>query len=47
MVWAGNGVTYTELKQMDLAEYAECLAAKTLWVNEWSPTAKKPNEQRR
>ena len=27
MVWSGNGVTYTELRQMDLAEYQECRQA--------------------
>lgn len=32
MVWSGNGVTYTELRQMDLAEYQECRQAKRLWV---------------
>lgn len=36
MVWSGNGVTYTELQQMDLAKFAECIAAKDLWINEWS-----------
>lgn len=36
MVWSGNGVTYTELQQMDWAEFAECIAAKDLWINEWS-----------
>lgn len=39
MVWAGNGVTYTELMNMDLAEYTECVEAKRLWVTEWSPQA--------
>ena len=37
MVWSGNGVTYTERKQMDLAEYCECLEAKRLWIDEWHP----------
>ena len=35
MVWSGNGVTYTELMQMDLAEYSECCEAKRLWLTEW------------
>ena len=37
MVWSGNGVTYTELMQMDLAEYSECCEAKRLWFSEWKP----------
>lgn len=37
MVWSGNGVTYTELMQMDLAEYRECIEAKILWNTEWKP----------
>lgn len=46
MVWSGNGVTYTELRQMDLAEYQECRQAKRLWVEQWRDEAKpkrKPN----
>ena len=38
MVWSGNGVTYTELRQMDLAEYQECRQAKRLWVEPVSYT---------
>lgn len=45
MVWSGNGVTYTELRQMDLAEYQECRQAKRLWVEQWREEAK-PNESR-
>ena len=41
MVWSGNGVTYTELKQMDLAEFRECVEAKRLWIEEWRPKKKK------
>lgn len=40
MVWSGNGVTYTELRQMDLAEYQECSQAKRLWVEQWREEAK-------
>ena len=40
MVWSGNGVTYTELRQMDLAEYQECRQAKRLWVEQWRDEAK-------
>lgn len=39
MVWSGNGVTYTELRQMDLAEYQECRQAKRLWVEQWREEA--------
>ena len=40
MVWSGNGVTYTELRQMDLAEYQECRQAKRLWVEQTREEAK-------
>ena len=40
MVWSGNGVTYTELRQMDLAEYQECRQAKRLGVEQWRDEAK-------
>ena len=40
MVWSGNGVTYTELRQRDLAEYQECRQAKRLWVEQWREEAK-------
>jgi len=41
MVWSGNGVTYTELMQMDLAEYREAIEAKILYIEVWRPQAKK------
>ena len=28
MVFTGNGISYTELKEMDLAEFAEAVEAK-------------------
>lgn len=46
MVWSGNGVTYTELMQMDLAEYSECCEAKRLWLTEWKPKPNTPNMPR-
>lgn len=33
---AGPGLTYSELKAMDLAEYREAVEARLLWQNEWS-----------
>ena len=44
MVWSGNGVTYTELRQMDLAEYQECRQAKRLGVEQWREEAKTKRE---
>ena len=40
MVWGGNGLTYTELKQMDLAEYREAVEANILYFKTWLPEAK-------
>ena len=37
---SGNCVIYTELSQMDLAEYQECRQAKRLWVEQWREEAK-------
>lgn len=31
MVYSGAGVSYTEMKQMDLAEFAEAVEAKHLY----------------
>ncbi len=44
MVWSGNGVTYTEMMQMDLAEYREAVQAKILYIEVWRPEAKKKNK---
>ncbi len=41
MVWSGNGVTYTEMMRMDLAEYREAVEAKVLYIDVWRPQAKK------
>ncbi len=41
MVWSGSGVTYSELMQMDLAEYRECIEAKILFFSKWKKEAKK------
>jgi len=35
MVFCGNGISYTELKNMDFAEYSEAVEARLLWQNEW------------
>lgn len=32
MVFDGNALSYTDMKAMDMAEWAECLAAKELFV---------------
>lgn len=42
-VFAGNGLTYTELKEMDLADYREAVEARILWQEEWHPKPKAPN----
>lgn len=44
MVWSGNGVTYTEMKQMDLAEYREAVQAKILYIEVWKPEAKRKSK---
>ncbi len=46
MVWSGNGVTYTEMMQMDLAEYREAVQAKILYIDVWRPEAKKNAKNR-
>ena len=40
MVWSGNGLTYSEIKAMDLAEYREAIEAKLLYFGTWLPEAK-------
>lgn len=37
MIFSGPGLSYTELKEMDLAEYREAVAAFILWHEEWKP----------
>lgn len=34
MVFSGNGISYTELKSMDLAEFAEAVEAKCFFDEE-------------
>lgn len=36
MVFCMGGVSYTELKTMDLFEFAEAEQARILWQNEWA-----------
>ena len=38
---AGSGITYSELKEMDLREYREAVEARLLWQGEWNPNRKK------
>jgi hypothetical protein len=40
MVFAGNGLTYAELKSMDFAEYREAVEARLMWQDEWNPNKK-------
>lgn len=40
MVYSGNGITYSELKGMDLAEYREAVEAKLLYMEKWLPEAR-------
>ena len=35
MVYAGNGITYTELRSMDMADYREAVEARILYNTEW------------
>jgi len=39
-VFDGPGLTYTELSGMDLAEFEEAMAAKTLYFGTWLEEAK-------
>lgn len=32
MLFDGDGLTYEDLKKMDLAEYQECITAKSMFV---------------
>ncbi len=41
MVFAGSGITYSELKEMDLREYREAVEARLRWQGEWNPNRKK------
>lgn len=40
MAFAMGGVSYTELKNMDLYEFAEAAQARALWAEEWSKSKK-------
>ena len=40
MVFAGNGLTYAELKNIDFAEYREAVEARLMWQDEWNPNKK-------
>ncbi len=41
MVYTGRGLTYTELKGMDMAEYREAVEARVLYNTEWMPQGRK------
>lgn len=43
MTFCMGGISYTELKAMDLAEFAEAEQARLLWQNVWS---KQPDEEK-
>ena len=34
MLFDGDGLTYRDLKSMDMAEYYECIAAKKMFVQQ-------------
>jgi len=36
MVFCMDGISYSELKVMDLYEFAEAEQARFLWQNEWN-----------
>lgn len=36
MTFCMGGISYTELKEMDLYEFAEAEQARLLWQNEWN-----------
>ena len=36
MVFCMGGISYTELKEMDLAEFAEAEQARILWQTVWN-----------
>jgi hypothetical protein len=46
MVLGGPGLSYTELKQMDLAEYREAVEARILYYGTWLPEAKERAKQK-
>lgn len=37
MVYAGTGLTYSDLRGMDLADFREAVEAKILYNTEWKP----------
>ena len=41
MVFCMGGVSYTELKEMDLAEFDEAEKARLLWQTVWNKKKKK------
>lgn len=41
MLFDGDGLTYRDLKSMDMAEYYECIAAKKMFVQQLKEQQKK------
>ena len=46
MVYSGNGITYSELKGMDLAEHRGAVEAKLLYIGKWLPEAREKAKSR-
>ena len=36
MVYGGNGLSYPELREMDMADYREAVEARILYNTEWT-----------
>ena len=36
MVYGGNGLSYQELREMDMADYREAVEARILYNTEWT-----------
>ena len=37
LVYSGQGLSYRDFKEMDLAEYKEAVEARILYGTEWKP----------
>ena len=44
MLFDGDGLTYRDLKSMDMAEYYECIAAKKMFVQQLKEQQQKEYE---
>lgn len=45
MLFDGDGLTYEDLKNMDFAEYTECVTAKTMFVQRLEALRDKNNKK--